>query len=92
MDRGGFKKTLYVFHFTAAVNVNDLSQLNMMVEYFSNVKQEQSCHQVASKSVRIAIDEDHCYAFKPGRVKAEYWPEYDNMAATAFTSSQVSQD
>ena len=37
MDRGGFKKTLYVFHFTAAVNVNDLSQLNMMVEYFSNV-------------------------------------------------------
>ena len=36
-----------------------------------------------------AIDEDHCYAFKPGRVKAEYWPEYDNNAATAFTSIQV---
>ena len=71
---------------------NSESQEVMFSEYFSNVKQEQSCQQVPSKSVRIAIDEDHCYAFKPGRVKAEYWPEYDNMAATAFTSSQVSQD
>ena len=53
------------------------------------MKQELACQQVPSKSVRIAIDEDHCYAFKPGRVKAEYWPEYDNNAATAFTSSQV---
>jgi len=42
-----------------------------------------------SKSIRIAIDEDHCYAFKPGRVKAEYWPEYDLYnTATAFTSTQ----
>ena len=39
---------------------------------------------------RLAIDEDHCYAFRPGRVKAEYWPEYDNNAATAFTAIQVS--
>ena len=38
---------------------------------------------------RTTIDEDHCYAFKPGRVKAEYWPGYDNNAATAFTSIQV---
>ena len=52
-----------------------------------DVKQEH--HEVISKSVRIAIDEDHCYAYKAGRVKAEYWPEYDNNAATAFTSIQV---
>ena len=52
-----------------------------------DVKQE--LYEVSSKSVRIAIDEDHCYAFKAGRVKAEYWPEYDNNAATAFTSIQV---
>ena len=37
------------------------------------------------------IDEDHCYA-QPGRVKAEYWPDFtaaSNAAATAFTSIQV---
>ena len=61
----------------------------LFCDYSSGVKQELACQQVPSKSVRIAIDEDHCYAFKPGRVKAEYWPEYDNNAATAFTSSQV---
>ena len=38
---------------------------------------------------RAAVDEDHCYAVAHGRVKAEYWPEYDNNAATAFTSIQV---
>jgi len=44
--------------------------------------------------VHIAIDEDHCYAFKPGRVKAEYWPEYDlyNTATTTFTATQEEED
>jgi len=57
-----------------------------------DVKQEQYELRAPSKSVRIAIDEDHCYAFKPGRVKAEYWPEYDNNAATAFTSIQENDE
>ena len=65
------------------------SQEILFSDYWCGVKQEVLGQQVPSKSVRIAIDEDHCYAFKPGRVKAEYWPEYDNNAATAFTSSQV---
>lgn len=44
--------------------------------------------------MHVAIDEDHCYAFKPGRVKAEYWPEYDlyNTAATTFTATQEEED
>jgi len=41
---------------------------------------------------RIAVDEDHCYAVAHGRVKAEYWPEYDNNAATAFTSIEENDE
>jgi len=41
---------------------------------------------------RAAVDEDHCYAVAHGRVKAEYWPEYDNNAATAFTSIQENDE
>ena len=38
---------------------------------------------------RNVVDEDHCYA-QPGRVKAEYWPDFvANSGATAFTSIQV---
>lgn len=61
-------------------------------EYIDNISRKEVKapeHSPNSKSIRIAIDEDHCYAFKPGRVKAEYWPEYDLYnTATAFTSTQ----
>ena len=58
----------------------------LFVDYEVAVKQEPR----PGPGSRLAIDEDHCYAFRPGRVKAEYWPEYDNNAATAFTAIQVS--
>ena len=38
---------------------------------------------------RTSIDEDHCYAFRAGRVKAEYWPDYGLSSASTFTSIQV---
>ena len=38
---------------------------------------------------RTSIDEDHCYAFRAGRVKAEYWPDYGITSASTFTSIQV---
>ena len=55
-----------------------------------NNKREFKTNSVSTnnKTVKIAIEEDHCYAFKPGRVKAEYWPECDHNTATAFTSIQ----
>ena len=38
---------------------------------------------------RTSVDEDHCYAFRAGRVKAEYWPDYGITSASTFTSIQV---
>ena len=38
---------------------------------------------------RTSIDEDHCYAFRAGRVKAEYWPDYGITSASTLTSIQV---
>ena len=44
----------------------------------------------SGEEVHIAIDEDHCYAFNPCKVKAEYWPgDLYNTATTTFTATQV---
>ena len=75
----------------------------LFVDYLIDVKQEEADgerngasqddedeagDQEQGRGSRSAVDEDHCYAFRAGRVKAEYWPDYGNTAST-FTSIQV---
>ena len=75
-----------------SVEVSSPKPIEVKQEHIENMARKEVKvveHSPNSKSIRIAIDEDHCYAFKPGRVKAEYWPEYDLYnTATAFTSTQ----
>ena len=75
---------------------------NLFVDYVEdNVKQENADGDVQGEdddeagdqeqgpSSRTSIDEDHCYAFRAGRVKAEHWPDYGITSASTFTSIQV---
>ena len=75
---------------------------NLFVDYVvDNVKQENADGDVQEEDddeagdqeqgpgSRTSVDEDHCYAFRAGRVKAEYWPDYGITSASTFTSIQV---